>query len=242
LRVISSNTATVLTVSSSFSTNPDATSTYEIARSTVLTINNLSGLMTRYIVPADEIPDIEGTEEDQILLNLLGPQLKMTIDWVLTNESSSVASGGGGTVDSPLEQYLYLANHFVSKGPDRINDEYTFIVFFNSTAVTSGTASSGTSTTLVDSGIGWTANAYSNKIIKLTAGTGAGQYRSIMSNTTDTVTVDREWDTNPSGTTQYEIYDALARTGAVTDLTMTINDVTPVTVNAHLEFTAGQSL
>lgn len=73
------------------------------------------------------------------------------------------------------------------------------------TNITTGTASSGTVSTLVDTGIGWTANAYRDKAIKITAGTGNGQVKYILENTTDTITIFGQWDTNPDGTSDYVI-------------------------------------
>jgi hypothetical protein len=71
---------------------------------------------------------------------------------------------------------------------------------------TSGTASSGTTYSLVDTGIGWTVNAYRDYIVKITAGTGSGQIKTILENTADTLYVDGRWDITPDGTSQYTIH------------------------------------
>ncbi|MEK7578725.1 MAG: hypothetical protein AAB456_03365 [Patescibacteria group bacterium] len=75
-----------------------------------------------------------------------------------------------------------------------------------------GTASSGTDYTLVDTGIGWTVNAYRDYIVKITSGTGSGQVKTILENTADTLYVDGKWDINPDGTSVYTIH---AKTKAV---------------------------
>lgn len=51
-----------------------------------------------------------------------------------------------------------------------------------------GTASSGSTTTLVDSGIGWTVNEHAGRYVFIYEGTGAGQFAAISENDTDTLT------------------------------------------------------
>jgi hypothetical protein len=80
----------------------------------------------------------------------------------------------------------------------------------------SGTASGGSASTLVDTGIGWTANAYQNDIVLTTGGTGANQCRKIVSNTTDTLTVTPNFTVTPDGTTTYKIFSANNLTETIT--------------------------
>lgn len=68
----------------------------------------------------------------------------------------------------------------------------------------SGTATSGTSTTLTDTGQSWATDEYQNKCLIITGGTGAGQIRNISSNTSTTLTVPT-FDTTPDGTSEYVI-------------------------------------
>ncbi|RLC87666.1 MAG: hypothetical protein DRJ03_05165, partial [Chloroflexi bacterium] len=70
----------------------------------------------------------------------------------------------------------------------------------------SGTVDSATNTTLTDTGAFGT-NDYSGKLIHITGGTGAGQWRVIDSNTADQVTVCGVWETTPDSTSTYEIVD-----------------------------------
>lgn len=77
----------------------------------------------------------------------------------------------------------------------------------------SGTVSSGTSTTLSDNSKSWTANAYTNYFVRIIGGTGAGQVRSIVSNTTDTLTVTTAWDTQPDTTSNYQIASSVIEFG-----------------------------
>lgn len=76
------------------------------------------------------------------------------------------------------------------------------------TGLMSGTATSSTGTTLVDTGAGWTSSALVTKWIRITGGTGSGQIRKISANIATAVTVSA-WTTNPDTTSTYQIVEAL---------------------------------
>lgn len=83
-----------------------------------------------------------------------------------------------------------------------------------------GTATSASATTIVRSTANWTVNQWSNYQVRITAGTGIGQIRSITSNTATTLTVPT-WTITPDATSQYVIegnddYIYLMGNGAVT--------------------------
>ena len=67
-----------------------------------------------------------------------------------------------------------------------------------------GTATSATGTTLVNSAKTWTTNQWTNYQVRIVSGTGAGQIRNISSNTGTTLTVPT-WTTTPDATSVYEI-------------------------------------
>lgn len=69
----------------------------------------------------------------------------------------------------------------------------------------SGTASSATSTTLVNSAKAWATNQWANSQVRITAGTGAGQIRTVASNTGTALTVGAAWTVTPDATSQYSI-------------------------------------
>lgn len=69
----------------------------------------------------------------------------------------------------------------------------------------SGTASAGAATTLTDSTKAWGTNDFANQQLVITAGTGAGQTRTIISNTATVLTVGTAFATNPDSTSQYTI-------------------------------------
>ena len=72
-------------------------------------------------------------------------------------------------------------------------------------AFVSGTTTSATSTTLVNSSKNWTVNQWSNYQVTIISGTGAGQTRTISSNTSTTLTVSAAWTVTPDSTSVYEI-------------------------------------
>lgn len=74
------------------------------------------------------------------------------------------------------------------------------------TAFLTGTATSGSSRTLVDNTKSLVPNRYRNYRILITGGTGIGQNRRILCNMSDTFTVSRPWDIVPDNTSTYEIW------------------------------------
>jgi len=68
-----------------------------------------------------------------------------------------------------------------------------------------GTATAATSTTLTNSSKTWTTNQWSNYQVRITAGTGVGQVRTISSNTGTALTVSTAWTITPSTDSVYSI-------------------------------------
>ena len=70
----------------------------------------------------------------------------------------------------------------------------------------SGTSTgTNTTTTLNDTGKAWTVNALSNLQVRITGGTGAGQVRTIASNTATALTVGTAWTVTPDATSTYAV-------------------------------------
>lgn len=69
----------------------------------------------------------------------------------------------------------------------------------------SGTATGGSTTTLVDSSASWTTNYFKNTIVDITGGTGKDQTGIITGNTATTLTVSPAWTTAPNATSTYLI-------------------------------------
>jgi hypothetical protein len=68
-----------------------------------------------------------------------------------------------------------------------------------------GIATAGASTTITDSTKAWEVNRWRNYVVRIMAGTGAGQYRPIASNTATALTVVGSWATTPDSTSVYTI-------------------------------------
>jgi hypothetical protein len=68
-----------------------------------------------------------------------------------------------------------------------------------------GTATAGASTTLTNSAKAWASNQWANSQVRIVSGTGAGQIRTIASNTGTALTVSAAWATNPDATSVYSI-------------------------------------
>jgi len=77
------------------------------------------------------------------------------------------------------------------------------------TNLDTGTATSGTTTTLSDTGKAWATNAYTDKVLKITGGTGSGQVGVIASNTSTVITLSAALATAPDATSTYEIVENL---------------------------------
>lgn len=71
----------------------------------------------------------------------------------------------------------------------------------------SGTATSGTASTLTDTSKLWSSAQFKyNYAIRLTNGTGSGQVRWVSGSDAATIYVVPNWTTNPNGTTTYELF------------------------------------
>jgi hypothetical protein len=107
----------------------------------------------------------------------------------------------------------------------------------------SGTATGGSSTTLVKSGAGWTTNQWAAHTVRITGGTGSGQARTVLSNTSTTLTIDQPWVTSPASGSTFTIEGFLKLTMAslldidfqhrfkVADHVRLANFLAPTTVN-----------
>lgn len=74
------------------------------------------------------------------------------------------------------------------------------------TVFVSATATAGGTRTLTDGTQTMTVDRYANYRIMITGGTGVGQTRRIVCNTSTVFTVERIWDTNPDATSTYEVW------------------------------------
>jgi hypothetical protein len=75
-----------------------------------------------------------------------------------------------------------------------------FIIGFDA-----GTATSGATSTITDSTKSWQVNRWRNYVVRILAGTGAGQFKPIASNTSTALTIIGSWATNPDNTSVFAI-------------------------------------
>jgi hypothetical protein len=72
-------------------------------------------------------------------------------------------------------------------------------------AFATGTATAGGASTLTNSAKTWATNQWANSQVRIVSGTGAGQIRTIASNTGTVLTTSAAWTTNPDATSVYSI-------------------------------------
>jgi hypothetical protein len=65
---------------------------------------------------------------------------------------------------------------------------------------------SATNDSITQTGAGWTPNDLTDLYIWVYSGTNSGQIRKIVSNTSDTITVDRNWTANPDNTGKFKVF------------------------------------
>ncbi len=127
----------------------------------------------------------------------------LTPTWYVAG-NGSVAAGSFRKYDYATNTMTTLANMPASFGTDAKLIATPSIVDGMSRSFASGTATSATATTLAQTGKTWQAGQWVNSQVRITAGTGAGQIRTITANTGDTLTVPA-WTITPDATSQYVI-------------------------------------
>lgn len=210
--------------------------------STIITVGDTTQMNKPWHNPAAFSPAIVATAGSQAVYAIESQVLTVDSAWSVTPDSTSVyriQSGMVGLVSSAaatpfhtVQAYDILTdiwyvlpsytNMFAAVGTDCTIERTTE----NSSIWYRGKASSGSTTTLVDSTLGidkagWTTNEWTNYWVYIFSGTGVGQIRQITSNTSNTLT----WSsagTAPDSTSRYFIigFDAgIATSGASTSIT-----------------------
>ena len=68
-----------------------------------------------------------------------------------------------------------------------------------------GTATSGGASTITNTAKSWTTNQWTNYQVRIVSGTGAGQIRTVASNTGTVITLSAAWTTQPDATSVYSL-------------------------------------
>lgn len=103
------------------------------------------------------------------------------------------------------------------------------------TILVNGTATGATTTTLVDTPKTWTVNQWAGKNVDLLSGIGAPQTASIVSNTSNTLTISAPWTSTPTSGTTYDIRQTLSP-GAGTAYQVGQNSTTTTLVNMRASY------
>lgn len=114
-----------------------------------------------------------------------------------------------GTMSATSFQYYDFATNTwtarsVTSAPSTFATDGRFVILKGVQIVT-GTATAGGASTLTNSGKSWTVNQWTNFQVRITGGTGAGQVRTIASNTGTVLTTSAAWTINPDATSVYAI-------------------------------------
>lgn len=153
-----------------------------------------------------------------------GADGEITISTTKTIDSDAIATGRAeaDAVEYAITSSVAAAATSINVGaaPDGIveGDEILIIITRdpNNTDAelygfhTESTATSGGATTLTDTGQNWGVNALAGMELVIKSGTGIGEEETIASNTSDTITVDTGWTTNPDNTSTYAVLDLTA--------------------------------
>lgn len=134
----------------------------------------------------------------------------LTPRWYVINAGTQ-ATGASGT----FKFYCYALNTWSSglsitgfttsiSGESKLVATPSFIDT-NFVSFDTGTATAGAANTISNTTAAWATNQWTNYQIRITAGTGLGQVRTIASNTANAITVSANWTTPPDATSQYSI-------------------------------------
>jgi len=217
--------SSTITVDTNWITQPDATSRFMVQSGGVFLYTYATGISAYYDIAAD-------TWYYRSTTNLSsGTPTDLTIERQTENSTiweKGVATSGTTTtlVDNTkqwkVNQFAgYYIRIYSGTGENQLRqivsntvDTITWSATGTAPDTTSryliegldaGTTSSATSTTLVDSAKSWGVDRWKNMAVYITSGTGMGQQRSIVSNTSTTLTVSPPWNTNPDSTSTYKI-------------------------------------
>lgn len=160
-------------------------------------------------------------EERTILSNTYGTNSVITVDAVFTTSITAtstyvILSGrywffNAGTSAVGFSYYDRALNTWTSRSvtglPTAWGTDARLCQTFSPTGkpFASGTATSGGASTISNSAKAWTGSQWINYQVRITAGTGVGQVRTISANTNVQITVSVAWTVAPDATSQYVI-------------------------------------
>lgn len=156
--------------------------------------------------------------------NTIGANATITVDAQASAFSASTTYrivapvwyvlGAGTLAAGSFRKYDYATNTWTSLSitglPATVGTDGKLVgtaswVDSNYLTFATGTATAAAASTLTNTARNWTVNQWTNYQIRITGGTGAGQIRTIASNTATVITVSAAWTTQPDATSTYAI-------------------------------------
>lgn len=116
-----------------------------------------------------------------------------------------LAIGAGRQMKTPIKINTDTVSDFSIGKVDVAFADSTAKYGDTSTPDDSGTATSGGANTLTDTSKTWTRNQWKNAAVHITSGTGAGQFRVVLSNNGSVLTTRTIWSVNPDATSVYKL-------------------------------------
>lgn len=137
----------------------------------------------------------------------LGVALDNTSVYVILSGRFYVYNAGTASATS-FQFYDFATNTWTARSvtgaPGTLATDGRLVILKGVTIVT-GTATAGGASTLTNSAKSWAANQWTNYQVRITGGTGAGQVRTIASNTGTVLTTSAAWTIVPDATSVYAI-------------------------------------
>jgi hypothetical protein len=190
--------------------------------STIVTNQTLARDLRGYSVHILAGPNAGVTLE--ILSNTIGTNATITVATQASAFSASTvyrlmtpsffAFGGGTLASGSFKRYDFATNTWVTLAntglPASFGTDGRLVatpswIDTGYKSFATGTATSSATLSLANNTKNWATNQWVNYQIRITAGTGAGQIRTITANTNTQITVNAVWTTNPDATSQYSI-------------------------------------
>lgn len=145
-------------------------------RTTITEILNNAGQGTITLTLADPVTSVANNDT-----------FRLNTGRFFVMSSGTLASGSFKYFDVGTLAWVTLA--FATGGTTNATDARLIVPYTRVDIFDSGTATSGSSTTVVDSGANWATDQWINYQVRITAGTGKGQVRVITANTGTTLTI-----------------------------------------------------
>lgn len=184
-------------------------------RTYTLTNDNYSSMIEILIQGSPQHESTDFTVNGQIItfVNVIYNDMPISIRYFVTDADTLVTGGMGYCSTGDVYRTAGITSTEISTADvtQQILEAEAFVCrhtknIYYKTNLDNQTATDAANTTITVSGAGWTANDYANQYVYIISGTGSGQYRKITSNTTDTITVDRAWTTNPAAASTFRIF------------------------------------